>query len=361
MKRCKGCGVELQIDNENNVGYCKNLEQDLCQRCFKIIHSNQLPDVNLDDIDFREMLQQVGKTNKLIIWVIDVFDFDGSYITDIENYINKNKVILVGNKIDLLPKSIGERKIKDWFIDSIDDDINVVDVILTSSKKKFNVDKLLNLIDEFSTGDVYIIGATNVGKSSLVNSIIKSIYPNRKDLVTTSYYAGTTLSTIEIPIDEKTTLIDTPGIVNPYQVTKYLGTKSLKMAIPNGEVRQKVFQLNSEQTLFISGLFRIDFTSGECSSFSVFVSNNIDIHRTKLSNADAFFEKHITYPPLTPPFADEIDNIPNFETHKFNLSENRHSIGLGGLGYVNIVAKSDIEIVIHAPKGVKVNLRKNMK
>ncbi len=360
IKKCRGCGILLQVDDSSKLGYCKNIEQDLCMRCYQIKHFNKLPDLKLDNIEFEKMLYEVGKTKKTIIWVFDLFDFNGSYLKGISKYLNGNKVILVGNKKDLLPKSLSENKIKHWFIDSIDDDINVVDVLLTSAVKKFNVDKLLDLIDEFSTGDVYIVGATNTGKSSLVNAIVKSLYPNKKDVITTSYYAGTTLSTISIPIDDYTTLVDTPGIVNDFQVTNYLETGSLKKIIPVSEVKQRIYQLNSSQTVFISGLFRMDFVSGERSIFAFFVSKNIELHRTKLENADSFYQKHICSGPLVPPTESEYATLPKLEAKVIKINEGRVSIGMAGMGYFNVVANSDIEIVMHAPKGVLVDVRKNM-
>lgn len=35
-KKCLGCGVELQDENMLLDGYTVNLENDLCQRCFRL-------------------------------------------------------------------------------------------------------------------------------------------------------------------------------------------------------------------------------------------------------------------------------------------------------------------------------------
>lgn len=360
LKKCSGCGIILQTVDSDKVGYCKTEEHDLCMRCFKIIHANQLPDIRLENSEFEKLLLEIGKSNKLIIWVMDIFDLTGSYIRDIEKYIKGNKVILVGNKFDLIPKAHGEKKVKNWFIDSIDDDINVVDVILTSAKKKFNVDKLLELIDEFSTGDVYVIGATNTGKSSLVNAIMNSLFPGKKKGITTSYYSGTTLSTIEIVVDDFTTIVDTPGIINDFQVTNYLTTSSLKCLNPTKEVRQRIYQLDPAQTLFISGLFRMDFLEGEKSSFAIFASADVKIHRTKYSKAENFYTQHVGTDLLSPPTMEELPKLPEMIKTSFTLEEGDHSIGLGGLGYINIIAKSAIKIDISSPEKVAVELRKKL-
>ena len=36
MSNCIGCGVKLQQENINELGYTRNSESKLCERCFKI-------------------------------------------------------------------------------------------------------------------------------------------------------------------------------------------------------------------------------------------------------------------------------------------------------------------------------------
>ena len=37
-KKCKGCGVLLQQDDKNAIGYTPKISGDYCQRCFRITH-----------------------------------------------------------------------------------------------------------------------------------------------------------------------------------------------------------------------------------------------------------------------------------------------------------------------------------
>ena len=48
---------------------------------------------------------------------------------------------------------------------------------------------------------MYIVGTTNVGKSTLINKLIEASV-GEKDVVTTSRFPGTTLDMIDIPLDE---------------------------------------------------------------------------------------------------------------------------------------------------------------
>ncbi|EGF48839.1 GTPase YqeH, partial [Lacticaseibacillus rhamnosus MTCC 5462] len=71
------------------------------------------------------------------------------------------------------------------------------------------VDELLTAIEKYREHrDVYVVGVTNTGKSTLINRIIKQL-TGVEDLITTSRFPGTTLDRIMIPLDDGQSLIDT--------------------------------------------------------------------------------------------------------------------------------------------------------
>ena len=124
-----------------------------------------------------------------------------------------------------------------------------VDVLLTSGKKPQEMQELLDTIEKYREGrDVYVVGVTNVGKSTLINQIIQQTV-GVQDVITTSQFPGTTLDKIEIPLDDGHFLIDTPGIIHRHQMAHYLG-KRLENYCTAKEIKPKVYQLNAEQTLF---------------------------------------------------------------------------------------------------------------
>lgn len=360
-KKCIGCGVKKQTENIDEVGYVKQFEHQLCVRCHEIKNFNKLPTVNLENEEFEKILYNVGQSGNLVVWILDIFDLQGSYLEKVESYLSNNKVILVANKTDLIPKAVSPRKQRQWFIDSIDADINVVDVLLTSAKSKKNVDDLIGMIKHYTKEDVYFIGATNTGKSSLINAIIKSQTPNSQRQVTTSPYAGTTLSTINIPLTKKMKIIDTPGIMNAHQVTNYLSKESIAIVTPQVEVRPTNFQLNPEQTLFVTGLFRVDFVNGEKSSFTVYASKKINVHRTKLEKADVLFGTHFGREMLAPPFSD-VDNISkdDFVTTTIWIKPGKTDLILSGLGWISIKTESDLKLEVSHIENVLVTTRKAM-
>ena len=132
--------------------------------------------------------------------MVDLFDYNGSLINGLSRHINYNDFLVIGNKRDILPKSIKDRKIIHWLRRQLKEEgIKPIDVILSSGTKNYNLDLLIDKIDEYRKGrDVYIVGATNVGKSSLINALLKHSNEN-ENLITTSEFPGTTFDLIEIP------------------------------------------------------------------------------------------------------------------------------------------------------------------
>lgn len=360
---CIGCGAEVQTERPNELGYTppaaleKGLESGevYCQRCFRLRHYNEIQDVHLTDDDFLRLLNELGKTDALIVNVVDIFDFNGSLIPGLHRFIGDNPVLLVGNKVDILPKSLKKPRLTQWMRERAHEEgLRPVDVMLTSARKPHEMTELLEAIEKYREGrDVYVVGVTNVGKSTMINQIIKQT-AGIQDLITTSQFPGTTLDKIEIPLEDGHFLVDTPGIIHRHQMAHYLGKKDLKIIAPHKEIKPKVYQLNPEQTLFLGGLARFDFIQGERSSLIAYVSNDLALHRTKLSNADQFYEKHVGGL-LQPPRPEEVADFPKLVRFEFSIKE-KTDIVFAGLGWIT-VTKPGV-VAGWAPKGVDVIKRK---
>ncbi|GAA0432119.1 ribosome biogenesis GTPase YqeH [Agaribacter marinus] len=357
---CQGCGAEIQTTDKNQPGYTpqSSLEKEdiLCQRCFRLKHYNEIQDVAMTDNDFLSMVSTIRETDGLIVHVIDIFDVDGSLINSLPRIVGDNPIILVGNKMDLLPKSVNKRKLMQWLRSQAKENgIRIKDVFLISSTKGHGMEELTNQIEAYRQNkDVYIVGTTNVGKSTFINRLIKQS-TGYSEVITTSYFPGTTLGFIKIPLDDHSTLIDTPGIVNKQQMAHYISPPDLKAISPNKEIKPRVYQLNAGQTLFFGGLARLDFIKGARQSFVCYFSNQLPIHRTKLENAEHLYENHLGEL-LSPPNEKTLEKLPNLTPSDFRISADKKDIVFPGLGWVSIQGNG-ASVTAHSPKGVSVSIR----
>jgi ribosome biogenesis GTPase YqeH len=359
---CAGCGVKLQSVDKNKIGFIPpsalNKEVLVCQRCFKITHYNEITPVEMDDSDFLKILHKIGETKGLIVKIVDMFDFNGSWISGLPRFVGQNPILLVGNKVDLLPKNMNLNRMKNWMQQSSKElGLKPIDILFCSAERGTGIEELLEAMDQYRNGEnIYVVGSTNVGKSTLINRILRKFGVNEDQLVTTSRFPGTTLDLIDIPLDDKKSLFDTPGIINRHQMAHYVTDQELKIISPIKPVKPKVFQLDDKQTLFFGGLSRLDFVLGEHQSLVCYMSSLLPIHRTKLEKADELYANHLGEM-LTPPAKEHLDKWPKLVKHSFKVPKEPTDIVFSGLGWVTF--KGDGAIVdAYAPKGVAVTLRR---
>ncbi|MBI0576423.1 ribosome biogenesis GTPase YqeH [Neobacillus cucumis] len=360
---CLGCGVKVQTDDPSELGYAPKAALDkeilICQRCFRLKHYNEVQDVSLTDDDFLKILNGLGSTDALIVMLVDIFDFNGSWLPGLHRFVGNNKVLLVGNKVDLLPKSVKHHKLINWMKqESRDLGLRPEEILLVSAAKGQYIKEAAAVIDEMRGGkDVYVVGCTNVGKSTFINRIIKEV-TGEEDVITTSHFPGTTLDIIQIPLDDGKSLTDTPGIINHHQMAHFVDKRDLKVITPKKEIKPKVFQLNEGQTLFFGGLARFDYVSGGRKSFVCYVSNELNIHRTKSENAEDLYQNHVGEM-LTPPRQEQLDTFPELVKQEFVIKEGKTDVVFSGLGWVT-VNEPGATVVAYVPKGVQTLLRKSL-
>lgn len=364
---CIGCGATLQSESSDKAGFLPSSvlkkanedEEIYCKRCFRLRHYNEVSDVELTDDDFLNMLHEISEKDALIVNLVDIFDFNGSLITGIQRFAGNNPILMVGNKVDLLPKSLKKGKMRQWLTERAHEaGIRPKEVVMTSAVNAQSVENLMSIIEKERKGrDVYVVGTTNVGKSTLINQIIQ-LATETENVITTSYFPGTTLGKIEIPLDDGSVLVDTPGVIQSSQLAHYLSPKELKQVTPRKEVKPKVYQLNEEQTLFFGGVARFDYVSGSGKqSFVSFVSNELKIHRTKLEKADDLYERK-QGELLQPPLPENVEVFPKLKRVEFTIKE-PSDIVFSGLGWVT-VDQPGTKVAGWAPKGVDVVIRKAM-
>lgn len=362
---CAGCGVRLQSLHPEVPGFIpeETLQKEpvICQRCFRIRHYNEASSVAVDQDDFLKLLGSIGSTDSLVVHIVDLYDFEGSLISGLQRFVGNNPVLLVVNKIDLLPKAMNTNRIRNWVQKQAKaQGLRTIDVVLCSAKRNMGFDHVIEALDLHRKGrNVYVVGATNVGKSTLINRLIRD-YSDMERELTTSRYPGTTLDAVHIPLEDGKAIIDTPGIVYTSRMTEVVPRSFLGTLLPDKPIKPLVYQLNEQQTLFIGSLVRFDFVAGERQSFTLYISNALNVHRTKLERAEELYESH-KGELLGSPTLEELTTIPEWTRHSLRVRVGeKQDIFIAGLGWIQANGLRGAMVDVYAPKGVKVMLRESM-
>lgn len=326
MNKCIGCGVLLQNINNKDIGYTKNINSKYCERCFRIknYHDYKLVDINNDE--YVSILKKIGTTDSLVILVVDLFNI-GKELELISKYINNN-ILLVLTKRDILPLSIYDNNLEKYFDDY---NLNIIDKVIISSKNNYNFDLLYKKILRYKTKEVYVVGFTNAGKSTMINKLLYN-YTNNKIEITTSYLRSTTLNTIEIIMNDFK-LIDTPGLLDEGNIINYLDVKELDKVIPNKEIKPRIYQIKNKQSIIIDKLLRLDIENDNVLVF--YVSNELEFLRLYKSN----------------------DKLTNLKKHIIDIDDNM-DIVINGLGFIKVKKKA--KIILYTLDNVLVYTRKSL-
>lgn len=362
IHKCDGCGAKIQSVDPQKKGYIKsevylkNPDNFYCERCYNLIHYNRNLVTEINEQEFQDNIKKIAQSGALVVNIVDIYDLEGTIVPIINDYFPNNDLIIVGNKFDLFLNSVKVTRVKNYLINFLKEkSITTKSTLIISSFNENDIIRLLNEIDRLQAGrDVYLFGMTNVGKSSIVNGIIK-ILKGKQGKVTVSNIIGTTLDFIKIPLPNKTFLIDTPGILNYHQATYYLDNEHMSLLTPRKFIKPKVFQLNPNQALFIGGFCVFKFYEGVKSSFVVNVPNGMVIHRTKLENYQSFYDEHKD-DILLIPNENERNKLGNFKKYNFSFSDEKIDITISGLGFVTLIGSGRVEVECF--EKIKVSSRK---
>ena len=346
----------------------------VCMRCYKLSHYGQLTDTKAELVlKSPETLMTdifgMVKYNSIMIKVVDLLDFNGSLIEEIfqRAAARKSHMILVLNKVDALPSDAKIERIYRWALDQTRSLFKDMDVVPLSARTGAGYDKLVRILKELHESlphsKVYVVGATNSGKSSFINQLARKCWKLPKEKfknpeLTTSAYAGTTLTPIEVSLkslDMK--IVDTPGIPTVSQITFNLNPENAKLIIPNKKIKPLVVTITPSFVVWIGAVVRIDMISGDFKYLTFFGSHMCTMHKTKKEKAEEVFEKQAGQL-LQPTYVNE----PEWECYRIDLNckskeKATKDFVIHGLGWVSVTGFGLCSFEVRLAKGVGFNVR----
>ncbi|KAG6525961.1 hypothetical protein ZIOFF_015934 [Zingiber officinale] len=343
---CYGCGAPLQTAEIDAPGYViaetyelkkrhHQLRTVLCGRCKLLSHGHMVTAVGghggypggkqfISAEELRDKLSHLRHEKVLIVKLVDIVDFNGSFLSRIRDLAGANPIILVITKVDLLPRGTDLNCIGDWVVEATTKKkLNVVSVHLTSSKSLVGITGVISEIQKEKKGrDVYILGAANVGKSAFINALLKLMAKRdpiaaaaRKYKPMQSAVPGTTLGPIQIEAFQGGgNLFDTPGVHLHHRQAAVVHSDDLPSLAPQSRLKGQSFPITSNGTatgqetvglngysLFWGGLVRIDVIKVLPKTRLTFYGpKKLKVHMVSTVVADEFYHEQLGIT-LTPP------------------------------------------------------------
>ncbi|XP_047090682.1 GTP-binding protein BRASSINAZOLE INSENSITIVE PALE GREEN 2, chloroplastic [Lolium rigidum] len=365
----------------------------VCARCHSLrnyghvrnhIADNLIPDFDFDRFISSRLVKRSAGT-PVIVMVVDCADFDGSFPKKAARSLFKAlegrgssklsetpRLVLVGTKVDLLPWEQMGVRLEKWVrgrakalgapkLDA---------VYLVSVHKDLSVRNLIAYVKELAgpRSNVWVIGAQNAGKSTLINAFAKK-QGVKITRLTEAAVPGTTLGILRMTgvLPAKAKVYDTPGLLHPYIMSMRLNSEERKMVEIRKELRPRTFRVKAGQSVHIGGLTRLDVLEASVQTIyvTVWASASISLHLGKTETAEELRSKHVgirLQPPVAPERATELGQWTErrIEVSGISWDMNSTDIAVSGLGWYSLGLKGRATVSVHTFDGIDVTQRDAM-
>ena len=135
--RCHSCGAILQSESTKKPGFIsKNIVENgipkipYCNSCYEKMLTLNSGDLEQEvDKATLKILKDAVATDALIIWVVDLFSFNGTLNPDVVKKVKKLDVIVFGTKRDLFPSNVTDEMLV-RYIDERFSDIGITPIYI---------------------------------------------------------------------------------------------------------------------------------------------------------------------------------------------------------------------------------------
>lgn len=312
-KVCIGCGSKFQTLDKNKEGYINPKVYEkatLCERCFKIKYYGEAY-VTDNPKDKTSLIKMINDSKKSVVYLVDTLTISKESLSVIDSL--SNKVYLVLTKRDLLPKSVKNSKLKEY----ISNLTLIKDVFVISALKNNGVTELYNELIKNNEKSVYVIGYTSSGKSTFINKLL--MLNGKSGNITTSSLPNTTLECINIKLNDKLTLIDTPGFVSENSSYNFIDVDIYKKLLPKSVIKPKVYTIKKDFMIILGDILRIENNSNEDVNLVFYFKNEIKLNKMRSIKNELLKDKD-----------------------KLDVKVSDKDIILEGLGYIKVVGYANL-------------------
>ncbi len=361
--RCYNCGAVLQTkkpkekgfvpldlieeyDNDNRVLYCQKCFEDM-----KSINTGAL-EQNIDKATAK-ILDDAVATDAFIVYVVDLFAFNGTLNPDIISKIKKLKVAVIGTHRDLFSVLIKDETLTRFVTERFEEvGIKPESVTILGAEDDIDIKELMAHIDTARKAhDVYIIGSLASGKTLLINKFLKHYVNKTKWPIKTENYRGTNVKVMSIPLTNSSFVYELPGFSLATSVVGKVEKDVQKLIVPRRRIETHYRTLMKGDALAIGSLAYYSVCNGKPTAVKLYAAEGVEIKKISSEKVDEFLEEN-NRKRLLRPVSDRINNFRDYDLFEYTMENDGevHDISIQGLCWMSFVAKGQI-IRVMFPKG----------
>ena len=360
--RCYHCGAILQCENENEKGYiipeslhrATPIQIIYCDRCFETMKAFNNSELEQKvDQEVLKILDDAYATDALIIWVVDLFSFNGTLNSEIAKKVKKLNVVAVGNKRDLFPANVKEESLVEYLVETFNAyGIKPKSVRLLGAANKIDSKELIDSMNACRKGhDVYMCNSTS-GKTSIINRAMKGFENKTSRQIKTITYPGTSVNVLEIPLSRSSFFYELPGISQTTSATGKLEKDVIRQIVPKKAVKVVTRSMSAGDALMVGSLAAFEVIKGKATSYRFYSAEGVETRKVQSKKLDdCINENNIRR--FARPVSERLVSFLDYDMFEYAMENDKkwHDIAIEGLGWLSFIAQGQM-IRVRLPKGV---------
>jgi len=363
--RCYHCGAILQCEDPNEKGYIipeslnrvTPIQIIYCDKCFEMMKAFNNSELAQEiDQEVLKILDDAFATDAFIVWVIDLFSFNGVLNPEIAKKVKKLKVSVVGTKRDLFAKNVKDEDLINFVTERFNAyGIKPFSVRLVGNTSKIDSKELINAVNNARQGhDVYMIGNLTSGKTSLINRALKGFENKTTRQIKTIKYPGTNVDVLEIPLSRSSFFYELPGISQDTSAANKLEKEAVKIITPKKEIKSISRVIGAGEALMVGSIAAFEVIKGKTTTYRFYSAEGVETRKVSVKRLDDYFKENYIHRSVRP-VSERLVSFHDYDMFEYAMEndKNWHDIGIEGLGWLSFLAQGQI-IRVRLPKGVSI-------
>lgn len=371
VRRCFNCGALLQNIDPTKEGYISNkdllsssLDRVLfCDKCYDESGFTLTESPLKVSEDLLLMMKDARASDALIVYIINSFSFETSFVKEVNEIIKRNPILVLANKRDLLGQATDDETFKEYVAHHfhlVGIPLEAKDVLLTSLATFGDSKPIAKEIEERRRRhDVYVLSSHGAGKTMFISSFLYHFKNETNHPVETSPYPGTNVPLMQIPLDNSSKMYDVPALPSTNNIVSKLEKEVADSLLFSSPVKYKKITMEQGNALALGGIAFIELLSLPKNSLKMdeihlFVSPKITLKKIGVVKGfESAFPRYIAKKGIYPK-SNVVRSLKDLDVFDIEVEEKGdRSIGIEGLGWFSFLGRRQT-YRIYVPKGVSV-------
>ena len=362
--RCYHCGAILQCDKPEEKGYvvpeslnrATPIQIIYCDKCFETMKAFNNSELNQDvDQGVLKILDDAFATDAYIIWVVDLFSFNGTLNSEIADKVKKLNLTVIGTKRDLFPSSVKDASLVAYINERFGEYGIKPNTVRLIGGNKFDAKELISAMNTARKGhDVYMIGNITSGKTSIINKALKGYENKTSRQIKTIKYPGTHLDVLEIPLSRSSFFYELPGISQNTSAAGKLEKDVAKQITPKKGLKVTQKNMAPGDALMVGSLAAFEVLKGKQTNYKLYTAEAVETRKVSIKKLDDEISENNVRRSIRP-VSERLVSFLDYDMFEYAMENDKkwHDIAIEGLGWLSFVAQGQI-IRIRLPKGVAI-------